>query len=52
MFSFLSFYMAITGSYGEISLWVAERLIIILVVRKCRGAWVSCMELSGSKGGI
>lgn len=50
MFSFLS--LAVSGDCGEVSLRMAEGLIIILKVRKCRGAWVSCMELSGSKGGI
>lgn len=52
MFSFLSLYVAASGGCGEVSLWVAEGLIIIiLTVIKCRGAWVSCTELSGSKGG-
>lgn len=48
----LSLYMAVSGGCGEVSLWVAEGLIIILTVRKCRVAWISCMELSGNRGGI
>lgn len=54
MFSFLSLciFVAVSRGWGEVRLWVAEGLIIILTVRKCRDACVSCMELSESKGRI
>lgn len=40
------------GGSGELRLWVAERLIIILRVRKCRDAWVSHVEIPESRGGM
>lgn len=44
--------MAVSVGWGKVRLWVAEGLIIILAVRKCRDAEASAMELSQSKGRI
>lgn len=52
MFSFFYVFVAVSGGWGEVRLWVAEGLIIILRVRRCRDAWVSHVEISGSKGGM